>query len=176
MLKIGKNIIPGSLVVGNGQIMIGNMGLGGYTFCLKGTKDLISSQTLPAANYDGIHWGYDGTDYGADEYARGDNGEIVTHGGYEVLNGKTDDISDAYWTNVTVATNSANEFQATAANGRFLGSVATINDTTIYTMSFYAYVEDNGNLSGYRIWHSDSATGIVTNLPDLTNGRKRYNI
>jgi hypothetical protein len=94
--------------------------------------------------------------------------------GIELLNGKTNDLSDSYWHKDTGVVVTADTFLANAA-WDFVQKGITTTGGVLYTLSFYAYVEPGGQLTDYLFGHVDSATGGVTSLT-LSYVRKRYSI
>ncbi|GAG16120.1 unnamed protein product, partial [marine sediment metagenome] len=103
-----------------------------------------------------------------------DNKVNVGPGEFEVLNGKTNDISDGYWSKVNGATTPAfNQFLTTAQGGDARRAINTF-DGVLYTFNFYAYV-NSGNLNNYAFFHFGSESGNSTPLT-LTNIREKHSV
>jgi hypothetical protein len=102
----------------------------------------------------------------------GADGLLSTCGPYTVLNGMSNDISDPYWSEIIVTVLSPNSFVAPSQWSYLQKSINTV-DGKLYTVSFYAYVEPGGQLDGYEIKHSSSASGNQAYI-SLTEERKRY--
>ncbi len=94
---------------------------------------------------------------------------------YTVLNGKTNDVSDPYWSKTNADTDDIDEFQATAPSGRIEKALPTI-EGMLYTLSFFARVESGGNKSNYLFKHYASETGDTSLMPDLTETRELYTL
>jgi len=168
----------GVLSIGNSSISTpgGGLDLSKYYLYLDfpGLTDRVSTQALTVENLESGRVTYSGDEIGEDEAAIDTgSGNLLTGGAYTVLNGKSNDISDPYWSKASVDTDDVDEFQATAMNGRLSRSIATTNDTTEYTLSFYARVESGGTLTNYGFQHTNSATGSQSALT-LTETRQYY--
>ena len=135
-------------------------------------KDRVSG-TLMQTTLEAGRVNADGSALGEDVPAILD-GELNTFGGFTVLNGMSNDISDDCWLHDNLASITANSFMV---NARF-GGIKNLNntiETTKYTITFYAYVGVGKRTTGFSISHYLSASGNQTFFA-LTEVRKRYSI
>jgi len=115
----------------------------------------------------------DGTALGANAPAIQD-GKLNTLGPIPLLNGMTDDVINAYWAG-GIGRLSPNAVKATALGQAIYKAIST-TENVLYTLSFYAYVESDGNLQNYGFYHHGSTASYTTVPGGLTYERKRYSV
>jgi len=176
MIHIGKDIHIGLPITG---IVAQGNSLSNYAMWWLSASgyEIISRQAAPAAGHDTsfptIDTNGNLVTYGVDDYAKSQDGQRdLTFGGFTVLNGMSNDISDPYWNKISTVTYDTYWFKGAATGqGIFVTLPTTLGvDCTI---SFYAYVEAGGQITSlYKIRHVGVA-GDLTVVP-LTYIRKRH--
>ena len=139
--------------VGQGELIINGVTaepINYYDYWLYGnfadsSRDRISTQDL-ATVQQANRWDYEGNMFAADTAMRGSYGLLVGGDAYTVLNGKSNDISDAYWTKDSVTISDSDGYIAAS------GTQSTRIDITALSSDVSNYTSQAKIKAGTSTW------------------------